>query len=185
MTEMTRYEIILENTKLNAYTLFSRIIIAANLVVLGYWMVIPPYGTVRGQYIAIVGAVLLLLGLQFYLRHSRHRFGLHPVFWFLLTAWAGYGHYWVAGVMLVFSVLYTLSTRKLNVEFAENYILYPSFPVKQMEWTQLNNVILKDGLLTIDLKSNKLIQQNINKEETPVSEADFNEFCRARLQASS
>ena len=46
---------------------------------------------------------------------------------------------------------------------------------------EINNIVLKDGLLTIDLKNNKLIQKEVNDEVLPSDEHDFNEFCRQRL----
>ena len=51
---------------------------------------------------------------------------------------------------------------------------------RTIEWKELNNVILKDGILTIDLKNNKVFQNEIM---SPTSEMDFNEFCDAQQQA--
>jgi hypothetical protein len=54
---------------------------------------------------------------------------------------------------------------------------------KSFEWNVINNVILKDGLLTIDFKNNKIFQKGIEEDVTPVLEKEFNEFCRLQLQA--
>jgi len=43
------------------------------------------------------------------------------------------------------------------------------------EWSEFNNIILKDSLLTLDFKSNKLLQLNIR--ENNVDEICFNIFC--------
>ncbi|HRX94260.1 MAG TPA: hypothetical protein P5158_09100, partial [Chitinophagaceae bacterium] len=58
---------------------------------------------------------------------------------------------------------------------------YPSFPVTKIQWNELNNIILKDEVLTIDLKSNKLIQHSIGNANNSVNEEEFNEFCRQQL----
>ena len=43
------------------------------------------------------------------------------------------------------------------------------------EWDEFNNIILKDNLLTLDFKTNKLLQLNI--VENKVDENTFNTFC--------
>lgn len=45
------------------------------------------------------------------------------------------------------------------------------------DWSEFNNIILKDNLLTLDFKNNKLLQLNINESETTVDENSFNTFC--------
>jgi hypothetical protein len=50
-----------------------------------------------------------------------------------------------------------------------------------VSWDEVNNVILKDGLLTIDFKNNKLFQHIILNSEEDISEKEFNEFCRQQL----
>ncbi|HRF18383.1 MAG TPA: hypothetical protein PK977_09445, partial [Chitinophagaceae bacterium] len=50
-----------------------------------------------------------------------------------------------------------------------------------IKWEQLNNLVLKDGLVTIDLKNNKLIQQYLDENSMPVNEKEFNDFCKKQL----
>ncbi|WP_153800417.1 hypothetical protein [Foetidibacter luteolus] len=57
-----------------------------------------------------------------------------------------------------------------------------NFPIKRYGWPQLANVVLKDGLLTIDYKNNKIFQRELESHVSPELEQEFNEFCRARLQ---
>ena len=64
----------------------------------------------------------------------------------------------------------------------QNSIRYPSFPVKDIAWKELNNIVLKDELLTIDLKNNRVIQQMLEKNVSSVDEQEFNDFCKAQLQ---
>lgn len=72
-----------------------------------------------------------------------------------------------------------------EIAFDAEEIVINSFPKKHFQWRQLQNVLLKDGMLTIDFHNNKLIQKEI---ETPVSagtEQEFNGFCRERLKTES
>ncbi|MGQ0738707.1 MAG: hypothetical protein ACT4OJ_06570 [Bacteroidota bacterium] len=79
------------------------------------------------------------------------------------------------------SSLFRVSDRELKIIILQESIFYPSFPVKKISWTSLNNCLLKDGLLTIDFRNNKIIQQAIDESKTSVNEKEFNEFCRQQL----
>lgn len=52
-------------------------------------------------------------------------------------------------------------------------------------WTALNNVILKDNLLTIDFINNKLYQILIEEDIDEIGEKAFNAFCAAQLSTPS
>jgi len=56
--------------------------------------------------------------------------------------------------------------------------------VRKIQWAAVANMILKDGLLTIDMKNNRIIQQYIDDAKTKVDQQEFNEFCRQHLVSS-
>jgi len=70
-----------------------------------------------------------------------------------------------------------------EIGFAEDGITINTFSKKYYPWSLINNVVLKDGLLTIDYKDNKLFQKEIEEKISPVLESEFNEFCRSKLEA--
>ena len=45
------------------------------------------------------------------------------------------------------------------------------------DWNEFNNIILKDDMLTLDFKNNKLLQLNITASATVIDENSFNNFC--------
>jgi hypothetical protein len=45
------------------------------------------------------------------------------------------------------------------------------------QWDEFTNIILKDNLLTLDFKSNKLLQLTISESDNKVDEYSFNNFC--------
>jgi hypothetical protein len=58
------------------------------------------------------------------------------------------------------------------------------FP-KQISWSDLNNVVIKDDLLTMDFKNNKVFQDYTDDEEDEeyeVESDEFNEYCRLRVK---
>lgn len=77
--------------------------------------------------------------------------------------------------------LYAISRRKLKILVEPTQISYPSFPTKKINWSDVNNIILKDDMLTIDLKNNKLYQHLIEYADKDVIESEFNDFCKKQI----
>jgi len=111
---------------------------------------------------------------------SFYRFGL------MIAAWGWYIHPHgriLAFVYLAAAVLEKPVKVQPEYAFDDTMVVLNSFPQKQYYWDEISNVVLKDGLLTIDLKNNKLIQKEVNDEVLPQDEKDFNDFCKERLKA--
>lgn len=70
-----------------------------------------------------------------------------------------------------------------EVAFDEDGIVFNSLPKKHYTWKDVLNVVLKDGILTIDFRNNKLIQKEIESFTSVKEEQEFNEFCKSRLNA--
>ena len=86
------------------------------------------------------------------------------------------------------SIIYLLaSILEKQVKFPEEIafdvegIVINSFPKKQVVWTEIANIVLKEGILTIDFQNNKLIQKEIETPVTLKTEIEFNAFCKSRL----
>jgi hypothetical protein len=57
------------------------------------------------------------------------------------------------------------------------------FPPKKYQWSLFSNVILKDNILTLDFKNNKLIQAEIETKD--VNEEAFNTFAKGQVNKNS
>ena len=68
-----------------------------------------------------------------------------------------------------------------EIGFDDQGITTNSIPSKFYEWNQVVNVVMRDGLLTIDFTSNKLYQKEVQNMVSPQLEAEFNQFCKAQL----
>lgn len=68
-----------------------------------------------------------------------------------------------------------------EVAFDNEGIVINSFPKKRHLWSEIQNVVLKDGILTIDFRNNKLIQKPIESHTSAREEQEFNEFCNEKL----
>ena len=68
-----------------------------------------------------------------------------------------------------------------EIAFNSEEIVFNSFPKKSYGWSVISNVILKDGLITIDLKDNTLIQKEVDEPVSKEIENEFNAFCKEQL----
>lgn len=109
-----------------------------------------------------LGIVLLLLGFRWYQYALGWGFVINILLWFL----------------------YMVSRRRLAIGINQQEISYPSYPVKKIHWTEVSNLILKDDILTIDLKNNKIYQHYVKDPSNYVDEAAFNRFCQQQLEST-
>lgn len=84
-------------------------------------------------------------------------------------------------------VAYTgyLANQPEEIGFGDEEIVMKRFFKRTIRWNQLQNVVLKDGLLTLDFRDNRVIQVETDDEEDndeyDVSEEEFNAYCRSRI----
>ena len=88
--------------------------------------------------------------------------------------------------VIIFATVYLVVTvvkgKRTEVFFKDEGVhLARVFKTVVFPWTEMDNVILKDNLLTIDLKSNKIIQVEIMENSRMVDETAFNLFCKEHI----
>jgi hypothetical protein len=98
--------------------------------------------------------------------------------WLLQPGWE-----LVSGIYFLAAILEKQAKFPQEIAFDEEEIVVNSLPKKYYSWQDLNNVVIKDGILTIDFKNNKLIQKEIESDTSATEEQEFNEFCMGRLNA--
>jgi hypothetical protein len=106
-------------------------------------------------------------------------------FFWLVAGWWNTEYYWITAMVFIVSILGITIRSAYKINVSKEAVLIQSFPKKKVKWFELNNLILKDELLTIDFKNDKLVQAEILPGESDFeSEAEFNEFCSEQLLAN-
>lgn len=175
---MEKFEIELKNEKSKTYTIISWLITCMNMLGFIYFAYAE---TGSARVFSISAAVLLLIILIF------HRKAIHlnkfdhfaVAFTIIIVGWILLSSYITAAINFILYIFQDISRRKLLVLVFADRIIYPSFPRKTLLWSDLNNVIVRDGILTIDQQDNRVFQNEIISE---INESDFNEFCRQHLE---
>ncbi len=88
---------------------------------------------------------------------------------------------WMALLYAIAALLEKQVKFPQEIGFTKEEIAFNSFPKKKVDWSELNNVVIKDGLITIDYKDNKLVQKEIDEPVSLGIEIEFNDFCKTRL----
>ncbi len=178
---MSSYQFIIPNKKLVTYQVFSYIIILLNIA--GLYLLSPQ------QESWSQGIYLLLLLLSAFraigdYKAYKNKQGLKSnVLLLIILAlfWSRTEYNMGIWINLLLAGLYFISTRKLKIMVSEEGVSYPTFPAKNIQWSEISNLILKDDILTIDLKNNKIYQHEVEYTDNAVNEPEFNDFCRTKL----
>lgn len=86
-------------------------------------------------------------------------------------------------ILVVHWLLEKYFNKDTGVDISENGIIISRpFNEKIYSWDAVQNVILKDGLLTIDLKNNHFMQTEVRFAGNDIEEQTFNQFCKIQLQ---
>jgi len=142
----------------------------------------------QNKNIFLIAGIFLVIGLLGWNIH--HMFKGNKVFFnraYLISAllWIKMPYMeWLFVAFILLAILERQAKFPLEIGFSESQVVFNTLLKKKYDWSQLSNVVLKDGLLTIDFHNNHLLQREVEDEEDEedVPEEEFNEFCRAQLQ---
>jgi hypothetical protein len=140
------------------------------------------------NYFLMLAAGIILAGviLNIVLTRKRNR----PVrykYWLLISAVGWFGMPYLQWLSILFVLLTFLEYQArypLEIGVTGDKVVINTLIKQQYAWSAFNNIVLKDGLLTLDFKSNKLIQKEVlDDDEEDADEDEFNEYCQSRLKA--
>lgn len=177
---MKQYELILQNEKERSYKRISIFLLIINFISILYLTYENGF-TKWGPLIISIAAAFSVF-VSFYFKNKNEKIIFPGAFFLFSMAWLTAG-YWLPAILnFIFLFLHLLSLQSPVVSINDSNIIYPSFPKKKIDWKELSNLILKDGLLTIDFKNNRIIQQKIAETASMIDEKEFNEFCHQQLK---
>jgi hypothetical protein len=183
-----KFEFFVKNDKVNTYERLAVLMFIINAAVIGIFI----YSSKTSFFQKIPGllTIVAILATIFIFFSKNKNMKIRRISFML--AWSLLAFYWIINSDWKLSILtiilfytYMVARRILKIRIDRNFVSYPSFPQRTIAWNNVSNVVLKDGLLTIDLSDNTLIQQMIEKQQLPVDEEEFNEFCNQQLKTST
>lgn len=129
---------------------------------------------------ALLGAAVLVFLYQFF-RSKKGDF-IPSYGWSLTLCGAAFllgplHSFFFAAAYVIASFFERQVKHPLEFGFDKNGIKVNSIPSKNFAWGDVLNVVLKDNMLTIDLKNNRIIQRETEDDVAKGIEKEFNEFC--------
>ena len=91
----------------------------------------------------------------------------------------------ISGIFLIGALFERQVKFPFEIAFDPAGIVINTFPKKQFPWAMIQNAIIKDDVITIDFKNNKLIQKDINEPVSATITSEFNTFCAEQIALSS
>jgi hypothetical protein len=181
---MNKYTIILPDEKNRTYRLVTVLIAILNFAGFVYMKTHVNDGT--SNFLTLFSGSILIgqLGNYWYFKKRRKENTIQLLVAISIASicWLFLGMIGFGLLDMTFAVLGFIAFRKLQLKFFDDKIEFPSFPKKQFLWDEVENLILKDNILTIDFKNNKLLQFTLLEADNEnLNEADFNSFVQQKM----
>lgn len=181
---MSQFIFILKNEKTASYKKSILAIIGLVVLFFLYLAFSTDDNQIKNFSLIATGFITLSFGLQYFLKKSNKEFSaVFTSIGFVIFVFITWQLWWQAFAMIIILLFYFWSIRTPKVYISKEAIIFPSLPAKHIKWESLNNLLLKDNLLTIDFKNNKLIQAELisGQKEGIINEKIFNDFCKQQL----
>jgi hypothetical protein len=141
------------------------------------------------RYPLYIVAALLFAGLAY--NAAAARLDTKPVGYKYLLLLTGLGWLtmpiipWIGLIFGVLAFLEHQAKRPLEIGFDRDRVVINTLIRRRHQWSAFNNIVLRDGLLTLDFKSNRLLQREVadDDDDDYADEEEFNAYCRDRLSA--
>ena len=177
---MQQFEIILKNDKIKSYRSIALFILLLNVAVFIFLLFYDRYRYEAASAILLIG-IYIFMRLYFIRKYNQGNYLDQVLLFVLAGCWFGMQNYFLVFLLVILGILYHLSLQKLLFVFTTDKISKMNFPGKDFDWNMFNNVILKDNILTLDFKNNRLIQAEIDKSHE-INERQFNSFAQSQLK---
>ncbi len=179
MKAKDRYVIILQNEKLTTHKRLALALAAANLVP---FLIFCFFQKTMMTGILGIACFILYFVVKYFLKKKYHGiYGIDEYIFFLMASVWLLESGFLAVLLLLTGLLFKLTLQKFRFIFTPEGISKDFFPKKKYDWDELEFVILKAGMLTMDFKNNRLLQGLVvNHYEN--DEQEFNAFVRAHLK---
>ncbi len=90
---------------------------------------------------------------------------------------------WLTFVFIILALLEYQAKYSLEIGFSDKEIVINSLFKRRYQWAQFDNILLKDGLLTLDFTNNRILQREVEDDEDDEADEDeFNAWCRKQLK---
>ena len=176
---MQKFELFIKNERIKTFRLICLLVVILNCLL--FIILLFNDATRNHGIIALLFITLYVFHRIYKCKKSKQAFFFDEwVLFLMMMLWVVEDNYFLAIANMILFICYTAAIDKTVYEFNGERIRQRNFPWKKYTWDQLSNVILKDNILTLDFKNNRLLQITIDNED--IIESNFNDYSKEQLQ---
>jgi hypothetical protein len=141
----------------------------------------------RQYWLLLVPAMIIGLMIYGYVRSKEKDFLVYyrtelfiaALGWFLFPEFTELRYLgWLYALM---AFIERLAKRPDQWGFAKEAVDRLGIPKKSFNWVDIENVVIRDNLITIDFRNNKILQKELDSPVDKPLEREFNDFCQQQL----
>lgn len=180
---MEKIDFYVPNNKVRWYKLIAIFFLLFNLIAFGLLMFYELYQKSALWMMAIL--VGFMIAKWFWVKNKTSRQWIDESVYFIsFICWMTLLFYILALICLAMGILFLISKKEIHFVLDEEGVTKQNFPAKFYPWNVFSNVILKDGLLTLDFVNNHFMQFEVKNPQS-ISETDFNKMVSEKIQSST
>lgn len=94
---------------------------------------------------------------------------------------------WLSFIFIILALLEYQAKYAVEIGFSDNEIKFNTLIKKKYRWGDFVNIVLKEGMLTLDFANNKIFQREIedDDDDDDADEREFNDYCQRQLSKVS
>ena len=180
------YVISLKRPSYKAINIVSVILLLLFLVAYCYFLSRTGINS-RNIWMLLVPAMIISLMIYGFINRSRKDFLVYyrtelfiaAIGWFMLPLYEGARYFgWAYAVMAIIERLVKYPDEWI---FSKENIIHPGLPKRTYDWVEVDNVMIRDNIFTIDFINNKVIQKELEQEVDDNMKQEFNQWCQQQL----
>lgn len=190
-----QYLFTVKNDSLRKLDTISSIMAIMAIVAILYVILVGPFPKTPQHFLpkwflAFPLAALVGLGYNWYQMHkfNKKTVWFRPVLLFLSIPCILYIHWLVGMVLIVLGMLERYAKKPLEIGISERHIAINTLPKKSYGWFEIDHVILRDDILTIDFNNNRFLQKQVNTSGNDIDldkdVVTFNDFCQNLIESA-
>ena len=90
-------------------------------------------------------------------------------------------NYWMGALYAIAALIERQVKFPAEIGVDDRGITFNSLPAKAYIWHEIDNVLLKDDIITIEFKNNKIYQKETEADVSAALEKEFNAYCSSKL----
>ena len=177
------YTLVIMNERFHRLHIFRIIFLWINVILL-CWFAYTLQNMFAGIF-ALLAALYALYDLFFSKKNIYHgtieKVLLHGIL-FAIMGWLSLQFFLLALFLAAWAFMGLKIKEHFWLKLDSSGLSLHTFYIKEYAWSDLQNIILRDGMLTLDLKTNKIFQATVIEQIPGDGEESFNIFCRAQME---